>query len=224
MAARLALGARCHSPSHRARRIGPRHQPSAACLQAVTAPSPALRSFAMTASSGSDPSGALASAPLWLVRRLGCPRFDCYRLGWDRFGWCWFGWCWLGWCWLGCGCLLGAGVLGQHGFRDAASGRDRNAVLPGPCPDGRGVPNLWPSRTVLATSGARVHRACPACSVDRSISYVRPSTAKRTFSAAWEPSMSSMSLTVVVRANRCLRVAFVVLLQCARAARVQSGR
>jgi len=173
-----------------------------ACLQAVIAPAPATTQLRVTASSGSDPSGALAWTPLWLVRRLGCPRFDCYRLGW---------------CWFGCGCLLGAGVLGQHGFGDAASGRDGNAVLPGPCPDRRGVPTLWPPRTVLATSGARVTgpaqraaatncarlcRRLSACSVDRSISYVRPSTANRTVSTASEPSMSSVSWTMVVRANR----------------------
>ncbi len=182
-------------------------------------------SFAVSACSEPGPgSAALASAPLRLVRRP---------------GWHWFGWYWFGWCWLGYGCRLGTGVLVQHGLGHSAPGRDWYAVLPGPGADGRGVPTWWPPLTALATPRARVYRACPAChgdelrrlcrrpsacSVDRSISYVRPSTAKRTVSAAWEPSMSSMSWTVVVRANRCLRVAVVVLLQCGRAARDRSGR
>jgi len=64
-----------------------------------------------------------------------------------------------------------------------------------------GIASTRPARRAAATNRARLSRRLSACSVDRSISYVRPSTAKRIVSAAAEPSMSSVSWTMVVRAN-----------------------
>jgi len=98
----------------------------------------------------------LAPAPLRLVRRLGCCWFGCHRLGWHWFVWCWFGH----------GCLLGIGVLIHHGLGHSAPGRDRYAVFGRPRPNGRGVTTVWPPLSALATLGARVHRACPACRGD----------------------------------------------------------
>jgi len=72
---------------------------------------------------------------------------------------------------------------------------------PGRCWPRLGIASTRPARRAAATNCARLSRRLSACSVDRSISYVRPSTANRTVSAAWEPSMSSVSWTMVVRAN-----------------------
>jgi len=144
----VGVGPRRGSFSRRARRaVG---SPSALLLLELRAASWWARAVS------SDRSAALASAPLRLVRRLGW-----YWLGCRRLGWCWFGWCWFGH-----GCRLGTGVLVHHGLGHSAPGRDRYAVLGRPRPYRRGVSTLWPPMTALATPGAGVYPACPACHGD----------------------------------------------------------